>query len=84
MLKTAERITACPGRALRVATSVAIALAASWNPFVSAKTMEKAMFASPSSTIRWALRCLLPTTRQRRPKPEAAISRPTPNCPHYP
>ena len=36
MLKTAERTTACRGRAPRVATSVAIAFAASWKPFVSA------------------------------------------------
>ena len=51
MLKTAARTIAWPGRAPRVATSVAIALAASWNPFVSAKAIEKAI-ASPSSILR--------------------------------
>ena len=37
MLATAASNTALPGRAARVATSVAIALAASWTPFVNAK-----------------------------------------------
>ena len=43
MLKTAARTIACPGRAPRVATRVAIALAASWNPLVSANAIEKTM-----------------------------------------
>jgi hypothetical protein len=48
MLKVAARTIAWAGRAPRVATRVAIALAASWNPLVSAKTTEKAI-AKPSS-----------------------------------
>ena len=36
-LPTAASSTAVPGRAARVATSVAMALAASWTPFVNAK-----------------------------------------------
>ena len=37
MLATAASNTAAPGRAARVETSVAIALAASWTPLVNAK-----------------------------------------------
>ena len=42
MLKTPDRTIACPGRAPRVATSVAIAFAASWNPFVNEKANANA------------------------------------------
>ncbi len=38
-LKTEARTIACSGRAARVATSVAIALDASWSPLVTAKTI---------------------------------------------
>ena len=41
MLKTAASTMACPGSAPRVATSVAIAFAASWKPFVSANASAK-------------------------------------------
>ena len=42
MLKVADSAIACPGRAPRVATRVAIAFAASWNPFVSENANEHA------------------------------------------
>ena len=46
-LPTAASSTALPGRAARVATSVAMALAASWMPFVNAKAN-----AMPIATTR--------------------------------
>ena len=47
-LNPADSTIACPGFAPRVTTSVAIAFAASWNPFVSANVSAIAT-ASPSS-----------------------------------
>src|SRR5262249_7077624 len=41
-LNTPARTTACSGRAARVATSVAIAFDASWNPLVTAKAKASA------------------------------------------
>ena len=43
MLNTAERTTAWPGVAARVATRVAMALEASWKPLVRAKATAKPM-----------------------------------------
>src|SRR5829696_1046174 len=49
-LKTVARTIACPGRAPRVATSVAIAFDASWSPFVTEKPIARATAtASPAS-----------------------------------
>ena len=50
MLNTAERATAWPGVAPRVATRVAMALEASWNPLVRAKATASPMaMMSPTS-----------------------------------
>lgn len=50
MLKTADRATAWPGVAPRVATRVAIALDASWKPLVRAKATASPMaMMSPNS-----------------------------------
>ncbi len=55
MLKTAESAIAGPGRAPRVATSVAIAFAASCKPFVSANASanETASHSSIDPNHRW-------------------------------
>ena len=54
MLKTDESAIAWPGVAPRVATSVAIALAASWNPFVTANASARAIaITRPTSTHRF-------------------------------
>ena len=49
MLKTAAIASACPGRAARVATSVAMALDASCSPFVPAKA-KASRIVMPSAT----------------------------------
>ena len=72
MLKTADSTTACPGRAPRVATSVAIAFAASWKPFVSANASanETANHESHGSIIcstpHWASESSRPRRRRNR------------------
>jgi hypothetical protein len=53
ILKTDERTMACPGRAPRVATSVAIAFAASWNPFVRANARAQEIANASSTTDQY-------------------------------
>ncbi len=50
-MQTAASVTAGRGRAARVATSVAIAFAASWKPFVSAKAKAIAMARMNAATL---------------------------------
>ena len=48
-LKKAAHSTACPGESTRVATTVAIELAASWNPLIKSKTSAMPMIRTASS-----------------------------------
>ena len=68
-LQTAARTIACIGRATRVATSVAIAFEASWNPFVTANANAMAMASRNPVTV------LLPT-----PGPRPADDSPGTGC----
>src|SRR5665213_2229860 len=61
-LKNAAQITACPGERTRVETTVAIELAASWNPLRKSKNSAIAMMkitsdsgggAEAAQTVRW-------------------------------
>jgi hypothetical protein len=66
MLKVAETTTAWPGRAPRVATSVAIAFAASWNPFVSAKASAIATASQTAMTPHAPFRSAQSRTKENR------------------
>ena len=56
MLQTAARMIAAPGRAPLVATSVAMALAASWKPLVNANAkMATTASTNAASTARHPL-----------------------------